>query len=209
MQARQLERLIVENSVRTSADMDIRMRVLREAGKIRTAGRGRNAPHVDPTAAAWIVIGASASPVASDAAKAAEEHFRLSAARDQFRGAATFGEAMAMILGDPTLQAAGSVSLITLKRFSNPDANSVLKAQIAGQIEWRDEDGVDRSSLYLPQPVATKLLAYGQDIENFGASQIFTTTNVGGGLLYEIAACLHELETEGGGWVADRPKAGA
>lgn len=77
MIARDLERLLPEISGRTTADLEIRFRKLREMRLLPVGGRGRHAPDLDAEHVATILLAVAGARKATDAAYAAMHFARL------------------------------------------------------------------------------------------------------------------------------------
>jgi hypothetical protein len=103
LRARELELLLGELTPRSSSDLDIRMRKLREAKLLPTGGRGPNAPHIGPREAATMLIALSCSRQAVDAAAGVPVFASLlpKFTDEAFEDATTFAEALTAALARP------------------------------------------------------------------------------------------------------------
>ena len=107
MRAREFERAVVAQAPQawSASELDQRTRRLREVGLLPVAGRGLNAPDILPEHAAAILISLTANARAERAVQAVGTYAALHpvkrAGAAPFADKATFGEALAAILGDP------------------------------------------------------------------------------------------------------------
>lgn len=164
MRARQLEFVLGHLAKKTPADLDVRMRGLRQLGLLPTGGRGLNAPDVDASHVSAMLLAVAGAARAVEGAKAAQEFGML-----KEHGAdvpQTLVEALTALLDDD--EAAFAVEAVRINR-----------THVTARIAFTD----GRSErLFFREGIDT-----GHKPEKYGSAGISEEVRIGGGTVHQLA----------------------
>lgn len=175
MHARELELLLPAYSGRTTADLDIRFRKLREMRMLPVGGRGRHAPDLDAEHVATILIGVAGTGKASEAAWAVTQFAPL---RQLGAAGETFAEALTAIIADPAL--ANEVRSVRLCHHP-----------VFAEIEYCNDRPACR---FFKEEDRAKMEDGLGKAEGFAGAAIIDQTVIGGAVIHQLSIDLNDEE---------------
>jgi hypothetical protein len=184
MRARELEVLLEGLTPRSASDLATRTQKLRDAKMLPVGGRGLHAPDIEAHHAATILIACAGCRNSVDSAIAARAYSNLVPFRGpkkSFAAAETFGQALAIVLGN--MELAMRVLMVELVLPVKEGGSFLIGGYERAAIVWKSNTGKIVRADYLSASIPREQI----NIERLGAARMEDITRIGAGLLKQIS----------------------